>query len=98
MISICVSSKLERYWGSVRLGNKIITLDFVARASAQRRQAVIRREDVPFESDMGGGVGQLSGRKFQVGGVLDGQDVFVGVGLHGGVLLAWLCPNRCVTV
>ena len=45
---------------------------------------MIRREDAQFEFGAGGGVGRVGGRKFQVGGVLDGQNVFVGVGGVGG--------------
>ena len=45
---------------------------------------MIWREDAQFEFGAGGGVGRVGGRKFQVGGVLDGQDVFVGVGGVGG--------------
>jgi len=45
---------------------------------------VIRREDAEFEFGAGGGVGRVGGRKFQVGGVLDGQNMFVGVGGIGG--------------
>ena len=43
-----------------------------------------RREDVRFEFGAFGGVGRVCGRKFQVGGVLDGQNVFVEVGVVGG--------------
>src|ERR1035437_2781728 len=48
------------------------------------RGVMIRREDAQFEFGAGGGVGRVGGRKFQVGGVLDGQNVFVGVGGVGG--------------
>jgi hypothetical protein len=51
---------------------------------------MIRREDAQFEFGAGGGVGRVGGRKFQVGGVLDGQNVFVSVsgvgGFHAGRL------------
>jgi hypothetical protein len=39
-----------------------------------------RMKDAQFEFGAGGGVGRVGGRKFQVGGVLDGQNVFVSVG------------------
>ena len=45
---------------------------------------MIRREDAQFEFGAGGGVSRVGGRKFQVAGVLDGQNVFVGVGGIGG--------------
>jgi len=45
---------------------------------------MIRREDAQLEFGAGGGVGRVGGRKFQVGGVLDGQNVFVGIGGIGG--------------
>jgi len=45
---------------------------------------MIRREDAQLEFGAGGGVGRVGGRQFQVGGVLDGQNVFVGVGGVGG--------------
>ena len=45
---------------------------------------MIRREDAQFEFGAGGGIGLGGGREFQVGGVLDGQNVFVGVGGIGG--------------
>ena len=52
---------------------------------------MIRREDAQLEFGAGGGVRRVGGRKFQVGGVLDGDDVFVGnrgIGvLHAGRLL-----------
>jgi hypothetical protein len=35
---------------------------------------MIRREEAQFEFGAGGGVGRVGGRKFQVGGVLDGQN------------------------
>jgi hypothetical protein len=35
---------------------------------------MIRREDAQFEFGAGGGVGRVGGGKFQVGGVLDGQN------------------------
>jgi len=47
-------------------------------------------EDAQFEFGAFGGVGRVGGREFQVGGVLDGQNVFVGVvvgGFHGGRFL-----------
>jgi hypothetical protein len=51
---------------------------------------MIRRKDAQSEFGAGGGVGRVGGRKFQVGGVLDGQNVFVGVsgvrGFHAGRL------------
>ncbi len=43
-----------------------------------------RREDAQPEFGADGRVGRVGGRKFQVGGVLDGQDVFVGIGGVGG--------------
>ena len=45
---------------------------------------MIRREDAQFEFGAGGGVGRVGGGEFQIGGVLDGQNVFVGVGGVGG--------------
>ena len=45
---------------------------------------MIRREEAQFEFGALRGVGRVGGRKFQVGGVLDGQNVFVGVGGIGG--------------
>jgi len=45
---------------------------------------MIRREDAQFEFGAGGGVGRVGSGKFQIGGVLDGQNVFVGVGGVGG--------------
>ena len=48
------------------------------------RDVMIRREDAQFEFGAGGGVGRVGGRKFQVGGVLEGQNVFVGIGGVGG--------------
>ena len=45
---------------------------------------MIGREDAQFEFGAGGGVGRVGGRKFQIGGVLDGQNVFVGIGGVGG--------------
>ena len=51
---------------------------------------MIRREDAQYEFGAGGGVGRIGGRQFQIGGVLDGQNVFVGVGgicgFHAGRL------------
>jgi len=46
---------------------------------------MIGREDAEFEFGAGGGVGRVGGREFQVGGVLDGQDVFVGIGGKMGI-------------
>lgn len=46
--------------------------------------AVVGREDAEQKLAAPSGVGRVGGRKFQVGGVLDGQDVFVGVGSIGG--------------
>ena len=45
---------------------------------------MIRRKDAQLEFGAGGSVGRVGGGTFQVGGVLDGQDVFVGVGGIGG--------------
>jgi hypothetical protein len=45
---------------------------------------MIRREEAQFEFGAGAGVGRVGGRKFQVSGVLDGQNMFVGVGGVGG--------------
>ena len=45
---------------------------------------MIRRKDAQFEFGAGGSVGRGGGRKFQVGGVLDGQNVFVSIGGVGG--------------
>jgi hypothetical protein len=45
---------------------------------------MIRREDAQSEFGALWSVGGIGGREFQVGGVLDGQDVFVGVGGIGG--------------
>ena len=41
---------------------------------------MIRREDAQLEFGEGGGIGRVGGRQFQIGGVLDGQNVFVGTG------------------
>ena len=45
---------------------------------------MIRREDAQLEFGAGGGVGRVGGRRFKVGGVLDGKNVFVGGGGVGG--------------
>ena len=45
---------------------------------------MIRREEAQPEFSAGGRVGRVGGRQFQIGGVLDGQNVFVGVGGVGG--------------
>ena len=45
---------------------------------------MIRREDAQFEFGAFGSVRRVGGRKFQIGGVLDGQNVFVGIGGVGG--------------
>lgn len=51
---------------------------------------MIRRKAAEFEFGADGGVGRVNGRVFQVSSVLDGQDVFVGIGgiagLHDGRL------------
>src|ERR1017187_999810 len=46
---------------------------------------MIRREDAQYEFGAGGGVGRIGGRQFQIGGVLDGQNMVVGVGGVGGL-------------
>ena len=45
---------------------------------------MIRREEAQSEFGTLRGVGRVGGGQFQIGGVLDGQDVFVGVGGVGG--------------
>ena len=45
---------------------------------------MVRREEAQPEFGAGGGVGRVGGRQFQIGGVLDGQNVFVGIGGVGG--------------
>src|SRR5208283_893436 len=60
------------------------------------RDVMIRREDAQFEFGADGGVGRVGGRKFQVGGVLNGQDVFVGV--TAVAFLAALWPDCRVVV
>jgi hypothetical protein len=47
---------------------------------------MIRREEAQFEFGALRGVGRVGGQKFQAGGVLNGQDVFVG----GGVAFLFL--------
>jgi len=51
---------------------------------------MIRREEAQPEFGAGGGVGRVGGGKFQIGRVLDGQNMFVGVGgvgvFHAGRL------------
>jgi len=75
-------------------------------ASAQPAGHDDPAEDAQLEFGAGGGVRRVGGRKFQVGGVLDGDDVFVGnrgIGvLHAGRLLwrrsgriaAWWCWRK----
>ena len=45
---------------------------------------MIRREKAQLEFRARGGIGRVGGGQFQVGRVLDGEDVFVGVGGVGG--------------
>ena len=48
--------------------------------------AVVRREYVQQKFAMHVGVGQVGHRPFQIGGVLDVQNVFVAGDFHGGRL------------
>lgn len=45
---------------------------------------MVRREDAQPKFGAGGRIGRIGGCKFQVAGVLDGQNMFVGIGGVGG--------------
>ncbi len=64
----------------------LIILQFRSRSRRRlrRRDVMVRREEAQAEFGAGGGVGRVGGGQFQVGGVLDGQNVFVGFGGVGG--------------
>src|ERR1035437_10162666 len=89
--------KFLKYWktkkrppfpkAALRFPNLILRLRCRGRSRRRGRGVVVRWEGIQTEFVALGGVGGIDGREFQVGGVLDGQDVFLevgGVGIRSG--------------